>query len=95
MSLIYLSVRLYKKLVKCGSIWDFQTLLSNKHGEELVRDVNVRDDIIVTPILNALNNWYGEIEVETGGELGKLTIGLAMALIHSPIAKFSVGIAIN
>jgi len=70
-------------------------LLLNKHGEELVRDVNVRDDIIVTPILNALNNWYGEIEAERGVELGNLIIGLAMALIHFPIAKFSVGIAIN
>jgi len=45
----------------------------NKRGAKQGESVNVEGKHIITPMFDAIRNWYGQIEVEKVEVNGKLT----------------------
>jgi len=68
-------------------------MLLNKRGEEQGEVVNVEGKHIITPMIGAIRNWYGQIGAEklASGASGKPTIQAVLVVILFLTVKFSAG----
>jgi hypothetical protein len=70
-------------------------MLLNELGEGQAGDASVGEELIITTMYDAINDWFGLIEEEKGEGVGRLIILVVGDQILFPIVKFCAGSVIS